>query len=334
MAKLAVVSDSTGKDSGITIELAIEAHGRENVRIAFADTGNEHDLVYEHLEYQRARYGEIITLRADFSERIAGKRIYVETQWPRKGVSPEIVQKALSVLHPTGVAFLDLCLWKGRFPSRKAQFCTQELKRYPLDNYMLELMAQGFELESWRGIRRDESQNRRNAQEREIAAEGWEVVHPIVGWTADQVIAEHSRRGLKLNPLYMLGMGRVGCMPCINCNKDELNEIGKRFPQHIDKIREWERLVGLAAKRGWTTFFADAALVSDVPIPGWVEDTVTDEDDGTVSKVWIEPDPDIYERLRIDKRIEWAQTQHGGRKVDWIRQAAPEACSSVYGLCE
>lgn len=334
MTKLAVCSDSTGKDSGITIELAIEAHGRENVRIAFADTGNEHDLVYEHLEYQRSRYGEIVTLRADFSQRIANKRLYVEAQWPAKGVPPEIVKRALSVLHPTGVAFLDLCLWKGRFPTRKAQFCTQELKRYPLDNYMLELMAQGFELESWRGIRRDESDNRRNAKEREIAAEGWEVVHPIVGWTAEQVIAEHARRGLKLNPLYRLGMGRVGCMLCINANKNEINVSSKRFPEHIDKIREWERLVGLAAKRGWTTFFTDAALVSDVAIPGWREDSLTDEKTGVTRRVWIEPDPDIYERLRIDKRVEWSQTQHGGRKQDWIRQAPVEPCTSVYGLCE
>jgi hypothetical protein len=36
-------------------------------------------------------------------------------------------RRALAVLHPTGNPFLDLCLWKGRFPSRKAQFCTEEL---------------------------------------------------------------------------------------------------------------------------------------------------------------------------------------------------------------
>jgi 3'-phosphoadenosine 5'-phosphosulfate sulfotransferase (PAPS reductase)/FAD synthetase len=330
---LAVVSNSTGKDSGITIELAIEAHGRENVRIAFADTGNEHELVYEHLEHQRALYGEIIELRADFTSRIAKKREYVSRVWTSEGVPEHIVANALSILHPTGVPYLDLCLWKGRFPSRKAQFCTQELKRIPLDNYMLGLMGDGFDVESWRGMRRDESENRRHAVEREQAAEGWTVVHPIVDWTADQVIAEHRRRGLKLNPLYSRGMTRVGCMPCINCSKDELLEISKRFPQHIGRIREWERLVALAAKRGWTTFFTDGAIESRSPRAGWKYERRTD-DEGTEYDAWIEPDASIYARCNVDARVQWAQTARGGRQTDFIRLEEPEQCSSVYGLCE
>ena len=32
---------------------------------------------------------------------------------------------------------LDLCIWKGRFPSRKAQFCTSELKTMPLVEYLV-----------------------------------------------------------------------------------------------------------------------------------------------------------------------------------------------------
>jgi 3'-phosphoadenosine 5'-phosphosulfate sulfotransferase (PAPS reductase)/FAD synthetase len=54
---------------------------------------------------------------------------------------------------------------------------------------------------------------------------------------------------VKLNPLYFLGMSRVGCMPCINCRKDELLEISKRFPKYIDIKREWESLVSMASKR-------------------------------------------------------------------------------------
>ncbi len=48
-------------------------------------------------------------------------------------------RRALAVLHPTGNPFLDLCLWKGRMPSRKAQFCTEQLKRDPMVAYQLEL---------------------------------------------------------------------------------------------------------------------------------------------------------------------------------------------------
>lgn len=308
--KLGVASMSGGKDSVATTIIARDRLGPENVRVTFVDTGNEHELTLEYVhEYLPTVFGPITTLRADFSHRIAAKRIYVQTKWPEKGVPDDIVQRALSVLHPTGNPFLDLCLWKGRFPSRMAQFCTQELKRRPLDSYMLNLMGEGHELSSWRGIRRDESMNRRNAQESEMAAEGWRIEQPIVHWTAQQTVDFVLSRGIRLNPLYSLGMKRVGCMPCINAGKDEISEIAKRFPHHIDRIREWESLVCAAAKRGWTTFFTDAA-----------------EED--------ESDQSIFARLNIDARVAWAQTSHGGRQQDFIRQAPPEACSSLYGLCE
>lgn len=308
---LAVVSVSGGKDSTATALLALDQH-RGQCRFVFADTGNEHPLTLGYLrDYLPTKLGHPIeTVRADFSRQIAGKRAYVETKWPEKGVPAEIVARALSVLHPTGNPFLDLCIWKGRFPSRKAQFCTQELKRYPLDAYLLDRIAEhDGPVESWRGIRRDESQNRSDAQERELTAEGYWIVHPIVSWTAQQVVDSVIGRGVALNPLYTQGMRRVGCMPCINCGKDELLEISKRFPEHIDKIREWEALVCLAAKRGWTTFFTDSA----------------DED---------ETDAAIFDRLRVDARVKWAQTSRGGKQYDFTRMADGPSCSSIYGLCE
>jgi len=310
-SKLAVVSISGGKDSLATAELARERMGIENCIFAMCDTGNEHELTMEYVTgYLTSVFGPIRILKADFSRQIAGKRVYVAKVWREEGVPETIVERALSALHPTGNPFLDLCIWKGRFPSRKAQFCTQELKRRPLDDLMLNLLESGYDVSSWRGIRRDESQNRARAQEHELAAEGWSIEHPIVDWSAQQVINFVQGRGLKLNPLYSLGMGRVGCMPCINCNKNELLEISKRFPAHVDRIREWEAIVCMAAKHGWTTFFTDR------------------KDDE-------QSDSEIFARGNIDARVRWAQTQRGGRKFDWIREMEPvAACSSVYGLCE
>lgn len=311
MAPLAVVSVSGGKDSTATALIAMDRMGRENCRFVFADTGNEHELTLEYVnDYMPTVFGEVVTLKADFTRVMAGKRAYIRKHWANHGVPDEFVERALILLQPTGNPFLDLCIWKGRFPSRKAQFCTQELKRRPLDNYMLERLAEGYELSSWRGIRRDESQNRAMAKESEMSAEGWRIEHPIVDWTAQQTVDFVVGRGVKLNPLYSLGMGRVGCMPCINCAKDELLEISKRFPDHIDRIREWEVMVSHAAKRGWTTFFCDSL------------------EDG-------ETDADVFQRLKIDSRIAWAETAHGGRQQDFIRNGpVVEACSSVYGLCE
>ena len=307
---LGVASISGGKDSQATATIAGDVMGRERVRYTFSDTGNEHELTYEFVyDYLPSILGPIETVRADFSQQIANKRIYVATVWPTKGVPTEIVERALSVLHPTGVPFLDLCLWKGRFPSRKVQFCTQELKRFPLDKYLLDRMSEGYDVSSWRGIRRDESQTRKDAIEHEMTAEGYSIEQPIVSWSAERVVAFLRARGQRLNPLYSLGMGRVGCMPCINCAKDELLAIAKRFPKHIDKIREWEALVCLAAKRGWTTFFTDKAQVG-------------------------ETDAETFARLCIDERVRWAETAHGGRQSDFIRQGQQFGCSSMYGLCE
>ncbi|MBS0417965.1 MAG: phosphoadenosine phosphosulfate reductase family protein [Proteobacteria bacterium] len=307
---LIVVSLSGGKDSTAVALLARQQHAAPDCRFVFADTGNEHEITLDYVHrYLPTIVGPIATVRADFSYEIEAKRQYARSIWPTEGVPEVFVERALSVLRPTGVPFLDLCLWKGRFPSRKAQFCTQHLKRIPLDQYLLDRMLEGYEVESWRGIRREESLNRRNAVERERVAEGFDIVQPIVTWSAQQVVDFVLAHGVALNPLYRQGMHRVGCLPCINCQKDELLEIAKRFPEHIDKIREWEHLVSMAAKRGWTTFFADSFL------PG-------------------ETIEQIAERMCIDARVRWAKTAHGGRQSDFLRESAPAACSSVYGLCD
>jgi 3'-phosphoadenosine 5'-phosphosulfate sulfotransferase (PAPS reductase)/FAD synthetase len=304
------VSISGGKDSTATALLALQQTAADR-RFIFADTGNEHELTHEYIHtYLPSRLGiRIDVVRADFSADIARKRKYISEYWPAKGVPAAAIERALAILQPTGVPFLDLCLWKGRFPSRMAQFCTQELKRRPLDDYLLQLFTKHRRVESWRGIRREESRTRQSTPTREMAAEGWEIVCPIVEWTGQQVVSFVRGQGVDLNPLYRLGMKRVGCMPCINCGKDELAQIAARFPGHIDKIREWEHLVGQAAKRGVTTFFTDAML------------------DG-------ETDAELFARLNIDARVAWSRTARGGRQLSLLKAEVPAPCSSVYGLCE
>lgn len=306
---LVVVSLSGGKDSTACVLLALD-NGMP-CRFVFADTGNEHELTYAYVrEYLPRRLGITIDeVRADFSAAIERKRRYVVEQWPKKGVSQEAIDRALPMLVATGVPFLDLCIMKGRFPSRMVQFCTHELKRYPLDKYLLDLLVQGHEVESWRGVRRDESTWRRSTVARERTAEGWTNVHPIVDWTAQQTVDYVRGKGVELNPLYSQGMGRVGCMPCINVGKNELAQIAQRFPEVIQRIREWEALVSEASKRGWTTFFTDCAEEDETPEA-------------------------LFRRLNIDARVSWARTARGGKQYDLLKSMDGAACSSIYGLCE
>jgi 3'-phosphoadenosine 5'-phosphosulfate sulfotransferase (PAPS reductase)/FAD synthetase len=220
-------------------------------------------------------------------------------------------RRALAALHPTGIPFLDLCMWKGRFPSRKAQFCTEHLKRDLAVSYQLDLIAQGYTVVSWQGVRRDESLNRRNARKFERLDDRMYVFRPLVDWTAEQVFDYAAQQGIEPNPLYKCGMGRVGCMPCINAGKGEIKEIALRFPDHIEKIAEWEQKVAACSKRQAATFF---------PAPSRGE--VIDD-----KKAYAEGN-NIY------SVVQWSKTSRGGRQFSLLDSlSAANDCSSSYGLC-
>lgn len=87
--------------------------------------------------------------------------------------------------------------------------------------------------------------------------------------------------------------------------KAEIREIAQRWPEHVDKLREWERLVGLCSKRGVSTFFPAGTT------PGTEE-----------------------ARSNIDAVVEWSKTAHGGKQFDLFSELEPPSCSSLYGLCE
>jgi 3'-phosphoadenosine 5'-phosphosulfate sulfotransferase (PAPS reductase)/FAD synthetase len=226
----------------------------------------------------------------------------------RKPIEPEIadqiVQRASDLLVPTGNPFLDLCLWKGRFPSTKARFCSQELKRVPIQfQVIMPLLDLHDEVWSWQGVRADESESRSKLTEIEdLGGSGLINYRPILSWTAQDCFDMHKKHGIDPNPLYKMGMGRVGCMPCIHARKAELSEIAKRFPDEITRIAEWERLVSIVSRRQSATFFT------------------SDEQRGH----------GVYDH------VAWSKTSRGGKQFDLIT-AIDEgnfSCSSIYGLCE
>lgn len=311
-----IVSVSGGKDSTALLLLAIERQP-ENLQAVFADTGNEHEITYEYVSYLNDNVFPIRTVKADFTRHIAGKKEYVLTKWAEKGVPSHAIERAAAALVPTGNPFLDLCIWKGRFPSTKAAFCSEELKRNPIiEQVQMPLLEAGDDVISWQGVRRDESLRRRHLSETESkgtfenGATLWNY-RPILDWTAQDCFDMHKKHGINHNPLYEMGMGRVGCMPCINCRKDELLEISKRFPEAIERIRQWEAAVRAASKRQGATFFAAANSGNGVTVE------------------------EAYRIANIDAVVEWAKTARGGKQYDWLRtELDAPLCSSIYGLCE
>lgn len=312
-----IVSVSGGKDSTATLLLAIE-RCTENLQAVFADTGHEHPETYKYLDYLEQATGiQIRRIKADFAARMEGKRRYILEHWAADGVPQERIDRAIECLQPTGNPFLDMCLWKGRFPSTKARFCTQELKVLPIQQQVYApLLADPDtqDIYSWQGIRADESRARASLPEQDEDQMGVINYRPILRWTAEMVFDFHRKHGVRWNPLYEQGMGRVGCMPCVNSRKDELQEIARRFPAEIERVAEWERLASITAKRGNATFFCAV-----------VDPTAAQSDDFT----------NAANTHGIARMVEWSKTSRGGRQYDMIASTATDTgCKSSYGLCE
>lgn len=382
-----VVNQSGGKDSLATALVARELEV-PNVEFVFADTGHEHEITYDYISYLETKLGAITRVKADFSDRIKNKAIYVQEKWPaklaketpgrwkrfrgsklpkeqefeatpapiederrfeigiqqgdfvwlsaRRPMTDEQIEitisRALSVLRPTGNPFLDLCVWKGRFPSTKARFCTTELKHDPVKRQVIEPAYKAFDqVVSWQGVRAQESAARVNLEEfetlledkmeldidRPIAEIGLHTYRPVHKWRHEDVFAIAKRHGIKPNPLYEKGCSRVGCMPCVNVNKGELREIFLRFPEVVERLHQWELLTAMASKRGNSTFFPSSF------------DPVNRAYDSQLVSV---------QTHGIKTMREYAMTARGGRHYDLFSQEGFQdmgQCSSVYaGVCE
>ena len=319
---LHIVGLSGGKDSTATLLLAIDRKGRENVRPVFADTGNEHPETYAYLQYLEEKLGvAVVRLKPDFSGEIAQKRLFIardrrhgrdkrgeKIRWTNKAK-----RRALAVLQPTGNPFLDLCMLKGRFPTNRARFCTEWLKRDTFVEYVDGVTRQeGRPVVVWQGVRRDESDKRKNAKKIERMGRRYYNFRPIVEWTVDDVfrcIAEH---GLVPNPLYQT-LGRVGCAPCIYAAKGDVRLLAGSNPVVMDRVRDWERLVGLSSKKGFAAFFQGKELAGTKP--GEVSDLV------------------FWGRHQIDGILKWAAKEGPFMKEDWGSQGASPRCGSEMGLC-
>lgn len=118
-----VVSWSGGKDSQASLIWAVRKYGANNVQAVFCDTGWEHELTLKHVrEVCSLLFVELIILRSKKYE-----------------------------------GFVDLAKKRGRFPSTKARFCTQELKVIPFIDWILDHFEDRIIIQ---GIRAEESTSR------------------------------------------------------------------------------------------------------------------------------------------------------------------------------
>lgn len=325
----------------------MEMLGKRGFQAIFADTGNEHPATLSFIDELPELTGgpPVSTIKPDLTAKFAKRRKNIIEKWPAKGVPARVIDRALAVCRPSGNPFLDLCLLRGGFPSTKRRYCTEILKIEPITREVVKpLAAAGRQIVSWQGVRAEESLSRRNRpmavteiakppgkskpsdpHARRLAQFGLvpraadkpnnhtpqTIFYPLLHWSAADVWRAHKEAQIDPNPLYRAGMNRVGCMPCIHSKKLELRQIARLFPEHIDKIEEWENTVALITRKlkPSATFFH--AKTAD---PRADKDIIATDTHG------------------IRNAVEWAKTGRGGTSYDLFAISGP-GCNAD-GYCE
>lgn len=284
-----IVGFSGGIDSQACLNFVRKKFGDDNVIAVNSDVGgHEHPITTAFVkEYSEKVFP--ITIVTPLVKDLGGR-----------GTRPGAIKDRRDEFSDDDTLTFDrLAYIKGVFPRRKMQFCTEHLKLRPMLRWQQEnLVDKGIEFERYAGVRCDESNKRKGTPDRE-----WDDLfkcwlnYPIRCWTKDECFAVVKHDGEPINPLYKMGFARVGCAPCINSGKEDIRQWAARSPDMIDKVREWEKKLGL-------TFFA--------PIrPGvlnWVDDVVA-----------------------------WSKTVYGGKQyaLPIVEiEASNQMCQSKYGLCE
>jgi len=216
-----LVSFSGGKDSLVTLKLAIEALGPEKVTALFNNTGVEFPETVEYV-YRVAEAMGVELLVAD-----AGDAFW----------------RAVNVFGP---------------PARDYRWCCKVAKLAPIGRLVKERFPNG--VLSLVGQRRFESAARalsprvwRNAWLPNVIA-----ASPIMDWTALAVWLYIYWRRLPANKLYYMGFDRLGCWLCPAVELGELNLLEK---WKVNLAETWTSyLLSFAARKGLPRTWVDMGL--------------------------------------------------------------------------
>lgn len=280
-----VLGFSGGIDSQACARWLLNRFPAEDVILLNSDAGgNEHPITTAFVEWYSANVHPVVCLKAIIAD-LGGR-----------GTRPGATKDRRNEFAEDDLLTFDrLAYIKDVFPSRRKQFCTEHLKLAPQHRWMRENLA-GHEWKRYAGVRREESINRRKRGPVEWDEYfGCELYHPLIDWSKQMCFDYVKLHGEQYNELYTLGFGRVGCAPCVNAGKEDILAWHQRFPEQLDKVREWEKRVG-------KTFFMP--MVPGLEI-NWIDDV-----------------------------IKWAKTVHGGKQMGLHVLYERPACESDYGLCE
>lgn len=350
-----VVGFSGGKDS-LAVAIYLIRVLKLRVVLVFADTGHESPLVYEYLDQLERDHGfRIIRIRATLGE-LADERVLapwkicsrlsliespiVAMQLRQLDLStqgqPRTVVSAVNKIGARLFAPFESDSWrnepldmkrlaiiKRRFPSATRRFCTTFLKLLPQRNWLTAWAATLSPHESSSIIRVSGVRAQESAKRATHKTWGFDdymqcwMWLPIHGWAHQQVFDIAFRFEIPINPLYRMGMGRVGCFPCINATKSEIYQISKRT-DGMERLHSDEVEVAQACGKPATSFFSNDKTPTRFHSHTCEQSGKSFPDALDVKRWAMEMDPDPNQLLLF--------------KEDELEDS--HSCSSIYGLCE
>ncbi|UZM97897.1 hypothetical protein OL548_23610 [Lysinibacillus sp. MHQ-1] len=135
-------------------------------------------------------------------------------------------------------------MWKGRFPSTMARFCTVELKVRPMfDQIYVPIFEAGDKVISWQGIRANESlrrslkwmrQRKRQKVTQSIGQYSIGMYMTFFSSMISKVLSQIHCKNKVWGELVVCHVSIV--------KKEELYEIARRFPEEIERVAAGKKL--------------------------------------------------------------------------------------------
>jgi len=232
--------------------------------------------------------------------------VHMDTGWEHELTEKYVREYLPTVLGPIKIlqgrdgGMEGLVKRKGRFATRRARFCTEELKLIPFRDYLLSLDDEPVNAV---GVRAQESKARSRLPEWEdskgLDCETW---RPILDWSYQDVIDLHRQAGAEPNPLYLKGAERVGCWPCLFSRKAEIRMVADTDPARIDRL---ERLESDVTEMAVARYAAKGTTIEELGYrnPAFFQDTNRDTNGQRLCKP-------------IREVVKWSRTKWGGKTSD------------------